>query len=111
MYDSVSFQHGRVSRFCMLVEILRIDSIHGEQRRRGFLMMSEYERIEHQEIEEAVQAARAEERAGVLGAVAGAVTNEEHGLNLPEGYCVINMAALKRQFPELRMSVSAARRI
>ena len=70
-------------------------------------MMSEFERIEHQEIEEAVQAAEAR----VLGAVAGAVTNEEHGLNLPEGYCVVNMAALERQFPELRMSVSATRRI
>ena len=82
-------------------------------------MMSEYERIEHQEIEEATQAARAEGKAEgrtegrteVLGAVAGAVTNEEHGLNLPEGYCVVNMAALERQFPELRMSVSATRRI
>ena len=73
-------------------------------------MMSEYERIEHQEIEEAVQAARAEERAGVLGAVTGILTGEEYGTIIPADIVSEILGALQRLFPEFQMPAAAAGR-
>ena len=73
--------------------------------------MSEFERNERQQFEEANAEGYAKGCAEVLEAVENAIVDDNFGLDLPEGYCVINMAVLKRQFPELRISASAARRI
>ncbi|MBR2811778.1 MAG: hypothetical protein IKD69_10390, partial [Solobacterium sp.] len=61
--------------------------------------MSEFERIEHQEIEEAVQAAEAR----VLGAVAGILTGEEYGTIIPADIVSEILGALQRLFPEFQM--------
>ena len=73
-------------------------------------MMSEYERIEHQEIEEATQAAEARGEARVLGAVTGILTGEEYGTIIPADIVSEILGALQRLFPEFQMSAAAAAR-
>ena len=86
-----------------------------EQIGKGdFEVMSEFERIEHQEIEEAVQAAEArgeaKGKARVLGAVAGILIGEEYGFGIPSDIVSEILGALQRLFPEFQMSAAAAAR-
>ncbi|MBR2810240.1 MAG: hypothetical protein IKD69_02565 [Solobacterium sp.] len=74
--------------------------------------MSEFERIEHEELEEAVQAAEARGEARgevkaatkIFGAVAGILSGEECRGTIPAGFTSYVLDALNKLFPQYHMS-------